>query len=683
MRFISASLAGFGVAMSAIAAQPQLVDFIDYAEIRSIDMAPDGEHVLVETRHADPEANDVEDRFWLVPTDTTSSVRELAVPEGASQVQWHPDGQQLVMLAAPEGGGGRQVLAGAPEGDGFEALTDAARGVSDFALGPGGQLLVYTTREPVGRPRALTERGRRGISVDLESFSQTRLLQGVLQHPYQPVPRRGRLWIQQGPSESAEVLSEDRSVQDFSLSPDGAQVALITLNSPPPVGRRPSEGADLRLLDIASGATTLLQAGRDGIDDSPFEGRVAHSAPSWSPDGQRLVFSRTDYSYGMASVADLGVHDLHSSETWFPVKAARRELNARAIHWRDDETLLVERIAEARHGLYTLEVESGKLRPSRVTNDSHQRFSFADGVEKAAWVEQSTARPPEVHVGDPLTEAASQVTHFNARQAKLNLPEAKAVSWRSSDRTQVSGWLLTPEEASPDRPAPLLVFLAGGPAFVVTNQFSLYPRMTWAYPLTKFVTRGYAVLVVHYRGTSSFGREFRQFTLGEESVDDVQTGVETVSERADIDGHRLGLIGHSHGAGLGPLVAGAGPGFKAASFSEGMGNAFSLYLAMEGRRNRFIQEPMIGGTPWDTPERYLAVSPALQKRLVENTATLIEAGERSAAVEALQLGKGFWRHGTPHDVVLYPDSGHTLREPELMLESMQRNLEWFRLHMNR
>lgn len=686
MRYTSmaAACAVCWAGVSAAADTPEPVDFLDYGGIETVALSPDGERVLIETRRADPEANAFVDRFWLVDADGDSEPVELALPEGARSVDWHPDGERLVMLAPPGEGQAPQVLAGAPAGGDFAALTGAPGGVSDFELGPGGNPVVYTTREPAGQPEPENDDGRRGVSVDVESFSKVKLLRGELEQHDKHDARRmphARLWIQAEGPDSAEPVVEEMHVERFALGPDGERVALTTLDEPGPAGQRPSEGADLRVYGIDSEELHTVREGSDGIDDNPLDGRVAHSAPFWSPSGERLVFLRTDHSYGMASVADLGVHDFASGETWFPVRAEERELGARRIRWRDEDTLLVERVGEARHGLYTLGIEDGTLEPMRVSDASHHDFSFVDGGQRAAWVEQSTARPPEVYVGDPATEEGRQVTDFNAHQAGLSLPEAEAVSWTSTDGTEVSGWLLMPEGASADDPAPLLTFLAGGPSFVVTNRFSLYPRRFWPYPLTQFVSEGYALLVVHYRGTSTFGRDFRQFTLGEESVDDVQAGVEAMAERAAIDGGRLGILGHSHGAGLGPLAADGGPQFEAASFAEGSGNAFSIYLAMEGSRNIHVQEPLFGGTPWEMPERYLEVSPAFQEQLIENTATLIEAGEQAAAGEALQFGKAFWRHGTEHEVVIYPDTGHNIREPELMLESMKRHLEWFESQM--
>lgn len=678
-----AGMIGWSCEVNAAAApESEPADFIDYAEIETVALSPDGEQVLVETRRADPEANTWTDQFWLIASEEGDEPQTLSLPEGAHSVEWHPDGERLVMIAQSDQESPPQIMAGEPgaETDAFDLLSEADGGVSDFDLDETGEVLAYTTTE---RSQAEEEDSdREGVVVDVANFSFRELLNDNLTGSQEPAHYRAQLWVQPEGPDSAQPIAEEHHVTRFALSPDGERLALSTREGMQTSGRMQSgEGTDLMIHTLAEDRLETLEEGRDGVDDDPFQGRVTHAAPFWSPSGEQLVFLRYEENFPMVEVPDLGVHDFESGETWFPVKAKDRELSPRRIRWRDEDTILVERIDQARHGLYEVAVESGELTPLRASEDSYHDFSFIDGGERAAWVEQSTARPPEVHIGDPASENVRQVSDFNSRQAELELPEAERVNWTSADGTEVWGWLLKPDNASETEPVPLLTFLNGGPPPAVTNRFSLEQRHIWPYPLTQLVNDGYALLVVHYRGTPSFGRDFREFSLGEKDVEDVHTGVNAIAERDSIDADRLGLLGHSHGATLGPLAGDGGPEFQAASFAEGTGLSFSNYLAHWGFLNVNLQEPVIGGSPWEKPERYLETSPAFQTQLIENTATLIEAGEDAASIEALQFGKAFWRHGTEHEVVIYPETGHNVREPELMLEVMERNLEWFHEHL--
>lgn len=668
-------LAGLFPAASLDAGQAlQPEHFIDYSEIRSVHLSPDGERIIASTRRADPTTNETIDRYWLIDTYGDRPPRELDLPEGARSLAWHPDGERLALLAPAEQG--RQVHLGRPDSRGFEAVTDVSGGVRAFELGPEGRWLAYTTTTSIPADHDGKTSERRGVNIDMAHFGMVHVLSGRLEQPA-GARQKSQLHLMHLDDGEVRTITGDRSVTGFAFSPDGVRLALSAIEGPQRAGGRPFQGADLLVHDREAQSLEILAEGRDGEGNSMFRGRVSHRSPFWSASGDRLGFLRTDHSRGMAAVSALGIHDFNAGDTRLITDAAETELRASAIAWHDADRILLERTDQARRGLYSLSLDDGSLEPIRASLETFETFAFSDNGEQAAWVEQGTTRPPEIFFGDPFADRARQLTEFNIEHAARPLNEIEQVSWHSEDGREVFGWLLQPRQASAEEPAPLVTMLAGGPSFVISNRYRLYPRHIWPFPLQVMADRGYAVLIVHYRGTSSFGPDFRLISPGENDVADVHTGVRAVSQRDRIDADRLGIMGHSHGAWLGPMAADGGPEFQAASFAEGIGNFLSTYLALDGQRNIDLHEPALGGSPWENPQRYLDVSPAFQSQLIGNTATLIEAGEQAAAIEALQLAKAFWRHDTPHELVIYPDTGHNIREPEVMLESMQRNLEWF------
>jgi len=116
--------------------------------------------------------------------------------------------------------------------------------------------------------------------------------------------------------------------------------------------------------------------------------------------------------------------------------------------------------------------------------------------------------------------------------------------------------------------------------------------------------------------------------------------------------------------------------FKAASFAEGSGNLATNYAQMPGWSNLNVHEYYYDGSPYDNPRRYLELSPVFSFKGM-TTATLLEYGEKSLAVQGLELQSALWRQGVPHEMVIYPKTGHNISSPTLMLESIKRNLDWF------
>ena len=663
-----------------IGAEPDLQPehFVDFFQIQAVELSPDGKRLVALTRRADLESNKMIDQRWLVHTDSDRSPVELDLPAGASSVVWHPDGERLALLAPVDRG--RQVHYGVPGSGHFEQVTDAPNGVRNFELGPEGEALAYTTTRTVPDDTPDRNSDRLGVSVDVARFGTLQLLSGRLGQPSGPA-RQTRLHLLRADADDAQVVAEEYSVTGFAFSPDGNRLALTGSRFHEQGSGQRVQGTDLMVFDSHTDALEVLRRGQAGEDGSMFRGRISHRGLIWSPGGDRLGFLRTDHSKGMAAVSALGIFDFRDRSTAMVTDPERVELLASGIWWQDPGRILIERTDHARRGLYALSLDSGAWSEVRVPDMSNEGFSFSADGQQAAWVAQGTTNPPEIYFGDPAIEGARKLTGFNRTHADRPLNDIEQVNWQSDDGREVHGWLMMPEGASASDPVPLVTMLAGGPSFVVTNRYRLYPRSVWPFPLQIMVDRGYAVLIVHYRGTSSFGPDFRRFTPGRDDVADVHSGVRTVVQRDSIDATRLGIMGHSHGAWLGPMAADGGPEFQAASFAEGMGSFMSVYLGLEGRRNLDLHEPALAATPWEDPKRYLEVSPAFQDQLIENTATLIEAGEEASSFEALQFAKAFWRHGTPHKLVIYPETGHNIRKPAMMVEAMARNLAWFAKHL--
>ena len=60
-----------------------------------------------------------------------------------------------------------------------------------------------------------------------------------------------------------------------------------------------------------------------------------------------------------------------------------------------------------------------------------------------------------------------------------------------------------------DKPLPLLVVLHGGPTAA-----SLYRRQFWIYGRTLFASKGWAVFMPNYRGSTGYGRNFMTALIG-------------------------------------------------------------------------------------------------------------------------------------------------------------------------
>lgn len=636
-------------------------------------MSPAGDRVLVKTRQGDVDDNRYRERYYLLDADGSRAPVRLNLPENANDVRWAPDGETLVFLA-PDGEKGRQLWRVTPEQGEQERLTAHSRGIADYALAPTTGAIAYTARPGPAGNENKDEGGRRGVVIDAEWFRAFNINQGRLEIPSRP---RMELYVQRpGADAPRPVMTGGAfSAQSLRWSPDGKRLAVT---SQPETTLRPLK-SDLFVYDMETDRISLLEKGARG-GDGGHEGAVAITRPEWGPAGRRLAFLREDHSRRWQSRRDLMVHDFRSGSTRELVSAEDVELSAPRLHWHRDRYMHLELTRRARRGLFTLDTETGRLETVRFTNRYAAGFSFSADGERMAWVEQAVDMPPEVVTADTEAGSAKRISAFNEDLAREWLPNAEPVSWESRDGTKVDGWWIAPRDSSGKRPVPTIVLVSGGPGVTVTNRFRLNPG--WFYPVQVFAGRGYGVLVPNYRGKSSFGQDFRDpEALDGEPVEDIITGIDALVEAGRIDPDRLGIAGYSHGSWLAPVTVAESPRFAAASLAEGWGNELSLYGQMPGWLNRNIHDYYMGTNPYADPEPYLERSPIFRESFTATTPTLLEFGEHSGAYQGLEFASALSRQGTDHELVIYPEAGHSLREPQLELDSMERNLEWFERYL--
>jgi uncharacterized protein len=167
---------------------------------------------------------------------------------------------------------------------------------------------------------------------------------------------------------------------------------------------------------------------------------------------------------------------------------------------------------------------------------------------------------------------------------------------------KLAGTLTVPPGAGPF-PAALLI-TGSGPQDRDESLLGHKPFLVLADELTK---RGIAVLRVDDRGVGGSSGSVSNST-SEDFVGDVSTGVEFLKARREIDPKRIGLIGHSEGGIIAPMVA-----------ARSRDVAFIVLMAgtaLTGEEILTLQRKLIGSAMGESPEA-LKVNEAVIHRMVE------------------------------------------------------------------
>jgi dipeptidyl aminopeptidase/acylaminoacyl peptidase len=125
--------------------------------------------------------------------------------------------------------------------------------------------------------------------------------------------------------------------------------------------------------------------------------------------------------------------------------------------------------------------------------------------------------------------------------AQSELPLQQPISFKSRDGLTIHGYLTLPVGVAPKK-LPTVLFVHGGP----------WARDTWGgdQQVIFLANRGYAVLQVNYRGSTGYGRDFRDKAMGEfakKMQDDLNDGVDWLIAQGTADAEKVAIAGASYG----------------------------------------------------------------------------------------------------------------------------------------
>ncbi|HET8958547.1 MAG TPA: alpha/beta fold hydrolase [Microcella sp.] len=351
---------------------------------------------------------------------------------------------------------------------------------------------------------------------------------GAASAPYAPELPRPRD-LTPHPGRSADTAGQ-------ALTPDGATLIVARQVATRGLGRH-----ELVAIDVATGDTRVLFS----------EEHVGFHGPVLSRDGRTLAYTRAPHSTP-AGPADreLWVSDVDGG-------------NARRIAEGWDRWASEYAFAPDGASLYAIADDNGRapiLRipldgggdVARVTNDDYAYSGLQVDArgEKLVALRSNWLEPPHPVSVDVASGAVTALPSPAALPATVG--ELVEVETTAEDGARVRGWLLTPEGASADSPAPLLLWIHGGPL----NSWNAW---SWRWAPQLAVARGYAVLLPDPALSTGYGLDFiaRGWNAwGKAPFTDLMSITDAVVARDEIDETRTAALGGSFGGYMANWVAG-------------------------------------------------------------------------------------------------------------------------------
>jgi alpha-beta hydrolase superfamily lysophospholipase len=241
----------------------------------------------------------------------------------------------------------------------------------------------------------------------------------------------------------------------------------------------------------------------------------------------------------------------------------------------------------------------------------------------------------------------------------------------------LAGTLTLPKSASRTKPVSAIVTVTGSGPQDRDENIGLPGFLPFRQIADSLARRGIAVLRMDDRGTGASGGTFKGSTSAD-FAEDVRAGLAYLRTRPEIRADRLGVLGHSEGAIIAPMVAEkeptlraivllagiAQPGRTALHFQLKNGIERNTRLTPEARDSQIAGIPkridaMAAADPW--MKFFLTFDPATTMRRVK-TPVLILTGSRDqqAVPEEVALQEAAFKEGGNKDVTarVLPDLNH-------------------------
>jgi dipeptidyl aminopeptidase/acylaminoacyl peptidase len=561
-------------------------------------------------------------------------------PEAAGDAK--PDGEVARLWLLPAGGGEARPVAATPAGiDLHRVARDAGTVVYRSGVHPGADDLEADER----RDKA---RGDAGVSALLFETYPIRYWDHYLG------PRAPRLFAADPPPAGDGRMGPGRPLtpapgraldeQDVAVTPDGATVLCGWAT-----GEVTNPRSLLVAIDVSSGERRVL------LDDPESSvGRIA-----CSPDGRLAVCERIRHG-DPGHPPDLGLWlvDLDSGEG--------RDLTAGLDRWPAEPVWAADGravffVADEHGRTPVFRVEVGGEADGRVTRLSADG-AFSDLCPapdgRRLYALRATMAAPAGAVALDPAAADQRPAPLPTPGLPLAVPGSLTeVGTRAGDGTRLRGWLVLPSGASEDRPAPLVVFIHGGP-------LSSWSGWNWRWNPWPLAARGYAVLLPDPALSTGYGRAFvarGRGRWGAEPYTDLMAMVDAAEARPDVDERRTAAMGGSFGGYMANWVAGQTDRFRCIVTHASVW-ALEQFSRTTDHAAWWERE---FGSPESAPERYRDSSPDRHLARIR-TPMLVIHGERDHRVpigEALRLWADLTRTGVEARFLYFPDENHWILTP--------------------
>ena len=600
------------------------------------------------------------------------SVEQLFQTRYTGQHEWSPDGRHLAFVTDITGRYNIWVVPS--EGGWPRQVTVSDQRTLGPAWSPDGKWLAYISDENMkekydiylippfgGVPRNLTNTP----DVDENSVNWSPDGTRIAYNSNAEDPSKYQVHIINiADGLSRRLTSAQVSSHNPIWSPDGKRIAVTRTDT--------DSDADIIVIDVETGEETNL---------TRHEGEQAWLAVDWSPDGAHLLV-RSDTCEGHAGYNNVAVLDLETKGVWWLTEGV---WSSTPREWADDGARISwTSNKEGNAEIFIHDLRTKETRSLAIQKGINAAPDFSPDGAGLAFIYTGPTQPADIWTYDIGSGSLKQITCSmlgGVRSEDLvepdlvHYPTTRAENFPEMLGGTVPAFLYVPHNLAPDRTAPAIVWIHGGPTGMNRNRFSAY--------LQYFANNGYVVLAPNPRGSSGYGKEFEDLNNMDWAggdLADLVAGAEFLRTLEYVDPEKIAAAGGSYGGYMTLVCLTKAPEVWAAGVDiVGPSNLFTLFAnTRKDFREYFKREMGEPGQSEATDALFRDRSPIFFADRIR-VPLLVQQGETDPRVplnEAEQMVESIRERGGEVQYTVFPNEGHGFMRRESRIQSMEEIVEF-------